>query len=61
VTAKSRVRPHTFRRDPSVPPDQDGRVTCMCGLIDIPDDRRHTLPPAVEDGRSRAAGERSER
>lgn len=60
MTAKSRVKPHTFRRDPSVPPDKAGRVTCMCGLIDIPDDPRHTLPDAPVDARQRAAGDHNE-
>jgi hypothetical protein len=56
---KSKVRPHPFRRDLSVPPDQHGRVTCMCGLVDIPGDPRHTLPEVVgQDVRQRAAGDR---
>lgn len=55
---KSKVRPHPFRRDPNIPPDQHARVTCMCGLVDIPGDPRHTLPDGPPmDVQRLAAGE----
>jgi hypothetical protein len=56
---KSKVHPHPLRLDPDVPPDVHGRGTCRCGLPDLPDDPRHTMParPAEADARELAAGE----
>jgi hypothetical protein len=61
VTAKPRrVCGGIFRPDPDLPADHNGRWTCHCGLLGAPGDAHHTAPEPAEDGRMRAAGERSE-
>lgn len=62
--SKTHVPPHPFVADPDVPPDpldRTGRRACRCGLLGEPGDAHHTLPPPVDDARSRAAGEGGER
>jgi hypothetical protein len=55
---KTKVPPHVFTADPAVPPDQQGRHACSrCHLIGEAGDSHHTMPAAVADGQSRAAGE----
>jgi hypothetical protein len=49
-----------FTPDPDLPPAQNGQQVCRCGLVGKAGDTHHTLPPAVDDMRSRAAGERSD-
>lgn len=42
---KSKVPPHPFRRDASLPADQDGRGVCaVCHLVGVAGDAHHTLP-----------------
>lgn len=49
---------HVFVADPDLPPDQNGRRVCRCGLVGRPGDAHHNLPAAPpEDARSRAAGD----
>lgn len=56
---KSKVRPHLFVADPTVPPDTNGRGACVtCHLIGQPGDAHHALPDPIDDARQRAAGER---
>jgi hypothetical protein len=61
VSAKTRVPPHVFVADPDLPPhpaDLEQRSVCAtCHLLGAPGDAHHQLPPAVEDGRMRAAGD----
>ena len=60
---ESTVAPHVFLLDPDVPADPlDQRVpparACRsCGLLGRPGDAHHTMPAAVPDAQSRAAGE----
>jgi hypothetical protein len=49
-----------FTPDTDIPPDHNGRRTCRCGLPGAAGDAHHTVPEPAEDGRMRAAGERSE-
>jgi hypothetical protein len=58
--AAHRVCGGIFRPDPDLPADHNGRWTCHCGLLGAPGDAHHTVPEPAEDGRMRAAGERSE-
>jgi hypothetical protein len=50
-----------FTLDPDVPPDQNGRRVCRCGLVGEPGDTHHALPDAPQDARSLAAGEHHDR
>lgn len=56
---KSKVTPHPFRRDASLPADQDGRGVCaVCHLVGVPGDAHHTLPDGPPmDVQRLAAGE----
>jgi hypothetical protein len=64
VTAKPRRSPHIFVADPELtahPADIEQRGVCAtCHLVGAPEDAHHTVPEPAEDGRMRAAGERSE-
>lgn len=51
---------HVFREDTTLPPAQDGRKVCRCGLIGQPGDAHHTMPEPTVDARSMAAGEGGE-
>lgn len=48
MAAKSKVAPHVFVEDPDLPPDQNGRHACRCGLVGEPGDAHHTMPDAPE-------------
>lgn len=54
---KSRVRPHLFVPDPTVPADQNGRQVCRCGLLGEAGDAHHTLPSVPLDVQQLRAGE----
>lgn len=61
MTAKSRLKQRcggVFQPDPDVPPDQNGRHACRCGLVGEPGDAHHALPDAPVDAMQRAAGDR---
>lgn len=56
--AKTKVVPHVFVTDPSVPPDQKGRGACVrCHLVGEAGYAHHDMPAAVPDAQSRAAGD----
>jgi hypothetical protein len=52
--------PHLFREDTTLPPAQDGKKVCRCGLVGEPGDAHHTMPDAPQDVRQLAAGEYEE-
>lgn len=55
---KTKVTPHVFTDDPDLADPRMGVQVCgACGLVGKPDDARHTLPAAVPDAQSRAAGD----
>lgn len=69
----SKVPPHEFREDTTIPPDWTGRRTCRCGLVGEAGDQHHpvdagplpstVLPPTPEPAReldTRRLGERPE-
>jgi len=58
--AAHRVCGGIFTPDLSIPPDHNGRKTCVCSLLGEPGDAHHTVPEPAPDARSAAAGERSE-
>lgn len=61
VVSRRAMPPHLFRPDPDVPPDQNGRRACLCGLVGEPGDAHHTLPAtAGRDAAELAAGERED-
>lgn len=46
---KSKVPPHLFVADASLPADQDGRGVCaVCHLVGVAGDAHHTLPDVPE-------------
>lgn len=54
MTAKSKVKPHLFVPDATVPPDQNGRGACAtCHLIGEPGDAHHRLPEVPEQAEHR--------
>jgi len=57
MTQPRKRPPHVFVADPTIPPDHNGRRTCRCQLVGEPGDAHHAMPGAVDDVRTRAAGE----
>ncbi len=45
---RTRPVPHVFQPDPDLPPDQNGRRVCRCGLVGRPGDAHHQLPEVPE-------------
>ncbi len=52
---RTAVPPHPFTADTDLPPDQNGRRVCRCGLVGRPGDAHHTMPdvPAQDEHRRR--------
>lgn len=57
---KSAVPAHPFVRDPTVPPDHQGRYVCAaprCHLLGEPGDAHHNVPDVPVDVQSLRAGD----
>lgn len=60
-SAQHRICGGIFTPNLDIPPDHNGRKTCICRLIGEAGDAHHTVPDApAADAQSLAAGERGE-